>query len=395
MPDEIQVGANPSEILDQAINAAIESRASDIHFEPERDGFGVRFRIDGLLHPIQTLGKYSQDQLISRIKILSQIDITEHRFPQDGHFEFPYGNRIYNIRVSTMPSTYGETVVFRIHNREDVLIELDTIGLEPEQLELLNNLIHSPSGIIMVTGPTGSGKTNLLYAILHSLNKVEKNIISLENPVEYQMENIRQTEISETVGMTFAKGMRAILRQDPDIIMLGEIRDPETALMAFQAALTGILILTTFHTFDIPALVNRLNEMGVPNSILAQVIKGVVITRLVRKICPSCKVAKPLSDEQKKLFPELAEQAFYAGTGCDACKKMGYVGRVGIYEIIHFEEDLRLAIIEGRSPAKISELIKGKKFISLKDTAIKKALAGTTSMDEVVRVLGYLNEEKR
>lgn len=389
-----KITLNPTEVLDHIIVSAIKARASDIHFEPERTGFNVRFRIDGLLHPVENLEKYAQDQIISRIKVLSQIDITEHRFPQDGHFEFPHEDKLYNIRVSTMPSTYGETVVFRIHNREDILINLENLGLLPEQMELLRHLISSPSGMILITGPTSSGKTNLLYSILNDLNKPEKKILTLEDPIEYQMNNIRQTEISEAAGLTFAKAMRSVVRQDPDVIMVGEIRDAETAQLATQASLTGILVMSTFHTFDVPALVNRLMEMGVSSTVIAQSIQGVVLTRLVRKTCEACKQPVSLTAEQEKLFPEFDGKILYKGRGCPICQNLGYFGRTGVFEIIHFDEDVKSAIIDHKPTAGFEEIIRQKEQTRLRDSAIKKALEGITSIDEVIRVIGYFDSAK-
>lgn len=376
-----------TQIIDQIIANAIQSRASDIHFEPEREGFNIRLRIDGLLYPIQTLEKYAQEELISRIKVISQIDITEHRFPQDGHFEFPHIGRIYNIRVSTIPSTYGETVVFRIHNREDILIALDQLGLEPDQLELLKKLIHSPSGMLLITGPTGSGKTNLLYSVLNDLNKPDKNIIALEDPIEYQMQGVRQTEISDASGLTFARALRSVVRQDPDVIMLGEIRDSETAQMAFQASLTGVLVFSTFHTFDVGALVNRLSEMGVTNSIMAQAINGVVLTRLVRKICTTCKQRYVPTQQDKKLMGDLGSAAYYKGQGCPTCQNHGYLGRTGVFQIIEFDEDFKAAVMEHQPTLFIKELMAKKNIKKLHEIALKKAQQGITTLEEIQRVI--------
>ena len=385
------VDSSPADILDNILRVAIDNRASDIHFEPEREGFGVRFRIDGILHSIDTLTTSIQEQVISRIKILSQMDIVEHRLPKDGHFEFPYKNTLYNIRVSTMPELYGENIVFRIHGIHEVLPKIEEIGFEPEQLTQLKALIKSPSGMILVTGPTGSGKTDLIYSILMDLSSEEKNIITLEDPVEFQLKNIRQTSISEDQGLTFAAAMRSVLRQDPDVIMLGEIRDGETALLAIQASLSGILLFSTFHTFDLPALINRLVEMNVARSIVAQSIRGVISVRLVRKICEKCKEeTAPTPEQLAFLPPELVNNKFYHGRGCDACKNLGYFDRIGIFEILEVDEEIRARIFDSAPSSVILELLKKKNIMNLRTAGFEKAKKGITTIDEVLRVVGYL-----
>ncbi len=382
----------PADILDDILRAAIDDRASDIHFEPERDGFRVRFRIDGMLHLIDTLNPELQEQVISRIKIISQMDIVEHRLPKDGHFEFPYKDTLYNIRVSTMPGMYGENIVFRIHGIHEVVKKLADIGLEPGQLVLLRALIKSPYGMILVTGPTGAGKTDLIYSILQNLSSKEKNIITLEDPVEYQLEDIRQTSISEEQGLTFVTAMRSVLRQDPDVLMLGEIRDGETALLAVQASLSGILLFSTFHTFDLPALVNRLVEMNVARSIVAQSMRGVISVRLVRKICDKCKEETAPTEEQKALLPpELVHTTFYRGRGCDQCKNLGYSDRIGIFEILEVDDEIRANIFDSQPSSVILELLRKKNVMNLRAAGFEKAKQGITTIDEVLRVVGYLH----
>ncbi len=377
------------------ITSAIEKRASDIHFEPERDSFNVRFRIDGLLERFETLNKYLQDNIISMIKVMSDMNITERRLPQDGHFEFNYMKRNYSIRVSAFPTLYGETVVLRILNREGILIELERLGFLPDQLELVNKLITSSSGMILTTGPTGSGKTNLLYSIIHALNKPDKNIVTLEDPIEYQMANIRQTQINESVGLSYLKAMRSVIRQDPDIIMLGEIRDVDTAQMAVLAALIGILIFSTFHTFDVPALITRFLEFGISNSILAQTIRGVISTRLVRIICDSCKEPYGATELEKldSYFRDLLRRRttptnLQKGRGCEKCNNTGFLGRTGIFEVVYFDEEVKVSIIEHKPPSYISEIIRRKKTKSLIDAAMEKVFQGITTIEETTRVLG-------
>ena len=381
--------------FENIIVKAIERRASDVHFEPERDFFNVRFRIDGLLQQFETVGKYFQDNIISMIKVMSNMNITERRLPQDGHFEFNYKSRIHNFRVSVFPTLYGETIVLRILNREDILIKLENLGFLPDQLELVNKIISSSSGMILTTGPTGSGKTNLLYSIIHVLNKPDKNIVTLEDPIEYQMANIRQTQINESIGLSYLKAMRSVVRQDPDVVMLGEIRDVDTAQMAILATLTGILIFSTFHTFDVPALITRLIEFGISNSIIAQTIKGVISTRLVRMICESCKEPYEIRKLEKldSYTRNLLEHRnmpinFQKGRGCDKCNNTGYLKRTGIFEVVYFDEEIKVSIIEHKQPSYISEIIRSKRTRNLRDSAMEKVFQGITTFEEVERVLG-------
>lgn len=391
MNDPKIVIPTPAKILDNLLGMAIENRASDIHFEPQREGFAVRFRIDGILHPIEVLNLDVQELLISRIKILSQMDIIEHRLPKDGRFEFNFKNLTYNIRVSSMPEIYGESIVFRIHRLQEVISTIEDLGLEPEQLELLEALIKSPSGMILVTGPTGSGKTNLIYSILNHLSSEEKNIITIEDPVEYQLEGIRQTSINNDLGLTFAIAMRSVLRQDPDILMLGEIRDGETSLLAIQAALSGILLFSTFHTFDLPALVNRLVEMNISRSIVAQSIRGVISVRLVRKICEKCKdKVVPTKEQISLLPPHMIDGTFYHGRGCEDCLHLGYLGRTGVFEIIEVDDKIRSSIFDGKPSEEILEILKNKNVMNLRSAAFKKVEKGVTTIDEALRIVGYL-----
>ena len=387
--------------FENIIGSAIERRASDVHFEPERDSFNIRFRIDGLLQQYETLTKYYQDNVISMIKVMSNMNITERRLPQDGHFEFAHSNRIHNIRVSTFPTVYGETVVLRILNREDVLIDLGKQGFLPDQLETVNKLITSSSGMILTTGPTGSGKTNLLYSIIHTLNKPEKNIITLEDPIEYQMSNIRQAQINESTGLSYVIGMRSVIRQDPDVVMLGEIRDQDTAQMATLAALTGILIFSTFHTFGVPALVTRLLEFGITHAVIAQTIKGVVSTRLVRTICDSCRAPYEMGIPEKSnsyirslLDNRAGSSSFQKGRGCEKCRNTGYFRRTGIFEVVYFDEEIKSSIIEHKPPSNLAEIIREKKIRTLRESAMEKVFGGITTLEEVSRVLGVEMEQE-
>jgi type II secretory ATPase GspE/PulE/Tfp pilus assembly ATPase PilB-like protein len=357
--------------------------------------------IDGLLQQYETLTKFYQDNVISMIKVMSNMNITERRLPQDGHFEFAHTNRTHNIRVSTFPTVYGETVVLRILNREDILIDLGRLGLLPDQLETINKLISSSSGMILTTGPTGSGKTNLLYSIIHSLNKPEKNIITLEDPIEYQMGNIRQAQINESTGLSYVVGMRSVIRQDPDVVMLGEIRDQDTAQMAILATLTGILIFSTFHTFGVPALTSRLLEFGITHSVIAQTIKGVISTRLIRTICDSCRAPYEVGIPEKTnayiknlLESHSGQSNLQRGRGCEKCGNTGYLGRTGIFEVVYFDEEIKSSIIERQPPSRLSEILKKKKIKSLRESGMEKVFQGITTAEEISRVLGIEMEQE-
>ncbi len=318
------------------------------------------------------------------------MNITDHRYAQDGHFEFKFKNVIYNFRVSSLPTLYGETLVLRILNREDMLMKLDSLGFELDQLDSLKRLIQIRSGMLLITGSTGSGKTNLLYSIINTLNSPEKNIVTLEDPVEYQMTNIRQTQINDTIGFTYDKALRSVVRQDPDVIMLGEIRDSNTAQMAFQASLIGILVLTTFHTFNIPGLITRLAEMKISQTILAQCIRGVITTNLIRKICQSCKENyRPSEAENKILGKTVANLS--RGKGCYQCKHSGYLGRTGIYEIVTFDDEIKTSIIDKKPMSTIYQLLKSKKMKTFRDVALSRVLSGLTTLDEVLRVVGPID----
>jgi len=375
--------------LESILINAIVNRASDIHFEPEKEKFMVRFRVDGVLYLLQNFQKEVQENILSRVKVIAHLDIAEHRIPQDGHFEFAYKDKIYDFRISTAPTIYGEAMVIRIFNRDDALIKLENLGMEPDQLTQIKSLITSPSGIILITGPTGSGKTTLLYSFINYLNKPERNIITIEDPVEYQIGGIRQININESIGLTFAKVLRAMFRQDPDIVMLGEIRDPDSAQMAMQAALTGHLIFSTFHTFNVPSLVVRFLELGITRSIIAESIKGVVSTRLLRKVCPNCREEyAPTEMEKKFLDQSFAGVKFIRGRGCDKCMK-GYYGRVGIYEIVPFDEEIKMDIIEKETISNMLNLMKNKRMKDLRQRAIEKIISGETTVEEAIRVIGF------
>jgi len=377
------------EAVDVILHNAIDNKASDVHFEPERNGLDVRFRIDGVLYNSENLPKDCQDRVVSRIKVLSQIDITEHQLPQDGHFEFTHNNKVYNIRTSTFQTAYGEVIVLRILDRDDILIELEKLGLYKDQLKTINKLINNPYGMVLITGPCGSGKTTLLYSVLSKINNSENNIVTLEDPIEFQLPNIRQSQISEEIGLGFSKGLRAILRQNPDIIMVGEIRDSETAQMAVQAAFTGMLVFSTFHTLDVPTLVTRFVEMGIPRSVIAQALTGAVSSRLIRKICDHCKEPYQLTDREKIFLGEkYRDYDFQKGKGCEYCHNSGYSGQTGIFEITCFDEEIQDCIVEQKSFSSLRDVLRKKEIKTLREIAIQKVFDGVTTVEEIIRITG-------
>jgi len=381
--------APAARMFDLVMIQAIRDRASDIHFEPDEKALGVRFRIDGFLYETLTLPKQIHLPLTSRIKILAEMDIAETRLPQDGNFNIKMEKRSFEIRVSTFPTIYGENVVLRILDQTSALFKLEELGFSEEMLNHFKQLIRRPNGIILVTGPTGSGKTTTLYAILNMINSTDKNIITIEDPVEYRLALIRQTQINPKAGINFATGLRSILRQDPDVIMIGEIRDLETSEIALQSALTGHLVLSTLHTNDAPEAITRLMDIGVQPYLISSAVVGVLAQRLVRSICPDCKVPyqvdpKSLGDEFSKLEEPLA---VYRGKGCKNCKQSGYRGRTGIFELLSINEKIKQLISEKGSTQVIRDIAKKTLgMISLREDGLGKVLKGITTLDEVNRV---------
>jgi|Deesub1362B_J571_1020462.scaffolds.fasta_scaffold01287_3 type IV pilus assembly protein PilB len=367
---------------------AIRDKASDIHIEPEEDFLRVRFRIDGILHEVFTPPKQLQSAIISRIKILSEMDIAETRVPQDGRFRIRLDNREVDLRVSTLPTAYGENIVIRVLDRSNVLLNIEDLGFTPDNRRLFEEMLGAAYGIILVTGPTGSGKTTTLYSALNYLNSIQKNIITIEDPIEYRLKMIRQSQVNPKAGMTFASGLRAILRQDPDIIMVGEIRDSETANIAVQAALTGHLVLSTLHTNDAVGALTRLEEMGIEPFLVGTAAVGVIAQRLVRKICDRCKEPyEPNPGLLRRLgLKPNKKLVFYRGRGCGACKGTGYRGRTGIYEILKVDDKIRELIIENASAEKLRAEALRSGMKPLKYDGILKAMQGVTTIEEVMRV---------
>jgi len=367
------------------ISSAITERASDIHLEPEDDGLHIRVRVDGLLRETAVLPKHLQSAVISRVKILSDLDIADSRTPKDGRIRYTANNRDVDLRVSTFPTIYGENAVLRILDKSGGLMRLEDLGFTEEMLVQYRRAITRPYGLILVTGPTGSGKTTTLYSTLAILNTPEKNIITIEDPVEYHLKMVRQSQVNPKAGLTFASGIRSILRQDPDIIMVGEIRDLETAQTAIQAALTGHLVLTTLHTNDAVGAIARLLDMGVEPFLIASSLVGVVAQRLVRSICPRCKEPHAVPPHLLNSLGLGLQVTFYRGRGCHFCRDTGYRGRVGIFEFLSMTDPQRELVTTRASAVELKRLALQEGMQELRTDGIRKAARGTTSLEEVLR----------
>lgn len=379
-----------SKFVDTIIHAGITSRSSDIHLEPQYPEMRVRFRIDGILHDIVTIPKSIEGTLTSRVKVLADMDITEHRRPQDGHISLRFNDKEYDLRVAASSTVAGEKIVIRILDKSGVLLGLDELGLIDKDQKLFRALISRPYGIILVTGPTGSGKTTTLYTALSHIDTLSKNVITVEDPVEYKLQGINQMQVNPTANITFATGLRSILRQDPDVIMVGEIRDTETASIAIHAALTGHLVLSTLHTNDAPSAITRLIDMGIEPFLISSSVIAVIAQRLIRVICPECKQPyKPDSGQLKELgIPSRKEQpTFYRGAGCQYCMQTTYRGRTGVFEVMNVSDKIRDLILRRESAAKIRELAVHEGMVSFKDAAIEKVLNGVSTIDEIKRVI--------
>jgi len=370
--------------VNQILVQAVRDGASDIHIEPTRKGLTIRFRIDGLLHPIAPPPRNMSLGIISRIKIMSQINIAEKRIPQDGRYGAIIDGREIDFRVSTFPTTYGETIVMRLLDRIR-LLSLDELGFSKRDLETIRAMIAKPHGVIIVSGPTGSGKTTTLYSFLNEIRGTEQSIITIEDPVEFDIDNISQSAVNTRAGYTYLIGLRHILRQDPDMVMIGEVRDGETADVSIRAALTGQLVLTTLHANDGPGTITRLIDMGVEPFLAASAVEGAVAQRLVRKICPKCKIDYT---PPEKLIQELQippDSKFYKGQGCGYCHNTGYTGRIGIFEVLKTNEEIRDLIITRPPSSALRNLARAYGMHTLWEDGIDKILTGVTTLDEVMR----------
>lgn len=380
------------------ISSAIKAHASDIHIEPTHRETRVRYRIDGVLNPQPSIPKKFHNAIVSRLKIMAELDISERRIPQDGRIKIKMNNKEIDLRLSVLPCVFGEKIVMRILDSSGLKLKLEDLGFEPENLAIFSKCIKAPHGINLVTGPTGSGKSTTLYSALSTLNTPDVNISTIEDPVEYNLEGINQVSVNSDVGLTFASGLRSFLRQDPDIIMVGEIRDFETMSIAINAAMTGHLVFSTLHTNDAPGAITRIGMMGIEPFLTSSTLLMVVAQRLVRTICKNCK-------EQYEIKPELllglgasksliesniqnGKLFLYKGKGCEKCAGTGYKGRVGIHEILEVTDPIRELIIAKSDANKIKEVAKKNGMITLKESAIRKMMAGYTTVEEVIRVTG-------
>ncbi len=390
-----QVDAAPVvKLVNGVLARAADEGASDIHFEPQAKDLMVRFRHDGVLHEIMTIPRRLQPGVLSRLKIMADLDIAERRVPQDGRIGLVVGGRPIDMRVASLPTVYGEKIVIRLLDRGNVMLHLEQLGFSDVALSRYTKSFTKPYGAILVTGPTGSGKSTTLYGTLNILNTADKNIITVEDPVEYRLQGINQVQINQKAGLTFASGLRSILRCDPDIIMVGEIRDRETAQIAVESALTGHLVLSTLHTNDAPGALSRLTEMGVEPFLTASAVDCVIAQRLVRKLCEYCREAYPVTKEmlERLGFPRGAvddwkDTQLYKPTGCTRCNGTGYKGRLGIYEIMPVTEALERLIVERKSADELMRVAVAEGMVSLRHDGLQRVLEGVTSVEEISRVI--------
>ena len=376
-------------LVNQMLSRAVEQRASDIHVEPYENELRIRYRIDGVLHDMDAPPRTMTAAVISRIKLMAKLNIAERRLPQDGRIKIRLVGREIDLRVSSLPTLYGESVVMRILDRSSISVDLATLGMPDETLSAFTHLITQPHGLLLVTGPTGSGKTTTLYGALDKINSPEKKIITIEDPVEYQLRGVNQIHVRAQIGLTFASGLRSIVRQDPDVIMVGEIRDAETAEIAIQAALTGLLVLATLHTNDAPGAISRLLEMGVEDYLLASSLLGVLAQRLVRSLCEICKspvAAGPEVLAELGYEPGNPEPTVFEAAGCTECASTGYRGRRGIYELLEMEEELRKKVLSRASADQIKALAVEQGMRTLRDDGWRKVRDGSSTVAEVLRV---------
>ena len=380
-------------LVNHLISKAIEVGASDIHIEPRKRNVQVRFRVDGILHDRETLAGNLKPAIISRIKLMAKMDIAEMRLPQDGKIKFNTGRQEVDIRVSCLPTHIGESLVLRLLHKEDVQLELEKLGFPDSILDQFRNTVSLPYGMLLVTGPTGSGKTTTLYAALNAINSPEKKIVTVEDPVEYQIEGINQIQVQPNIGLTFAKCLRSFLRHDPDVMLVGEIRDMETADIAVQSALTGHMVFSTLHTNDAVGAIIRLEEMGVERFMIVSSVVAVLAQRLVRKVCLKCQDEISISDEERTLLakelnlsPALIAPDFRKGGGCTACGGTGYRGRLGIFELLTLDDSIQQGIMEGAGQAEIINKAMAEGMVSLRMDGLDKVRQGITTYEEVLRV---------
>jgi len=372
-------------LVDSILSEASRMRSSDVHIEPSVDRMKVRYRIDGVLHDVNSPPKALQGPVVSRIKIMAGMNIAERRLPQDGRLQIDVDGKPLDIRISVLPALHGEAIVMRLLQRGQSIRNLSEMGMAAKDQEQWDRLVRRPYGMILVTGPTGSGKSTTLYATLTVLNSPERKLITIEDPVEYQLRGINQVHVKSNIGLTFAAGLRAMLRQAPDVIMVGEIRDQETAQIAIQAALTGHLVFSTLHTNDAPSAVTRLIDMGIAPFLVASTIQGVLAQRLVRRLCSSCQERRPATPEEQQALGEPLVTELAVGRGCDQCHGSGYYGRVGIYELLVLSDNLRHLVASKSQASSLRELAIKEGMRNLREDGFQKVRDGFTTVSEVLR----------
>ena len=373
------------QMVNAMISDAVRMGASDIHIEPRKQVIEVRFRVDGVLQVWKTLPKDLQDVIAARVKIMAELDINEKRLPQDGRITINVPGRSLDLRISTLPVLYGEKVVMRLLDRSMSVRPLEGLDFSPGNKAAFEELIHQPIGLILVTGPTGSGKTTTLYSALNVLRDKTTNIMTCEDPVEYDMDGINQSAVFEKVGLTFARQLRAILRQDPDVILVGEIRDAETAEIAFRAAMTGHLVLSTLHSNDAPTSVTRLTDMGVPPFLISSGLTGMVAQRLVRRLCPHCRRQGPPTPQQATLLSIPATDLIWHPVGCSQCENTGYKGRIGVHEVVATDEPFQRLVMQNAPATTLRAACRAAGMVPIREDALLKMRAGLTSAEDVLR----------
>ena len=377
-------------LVNMVLVDAIRKGASDIHWEPYEKVFRIRFRIDGVLHEMLAPPKRLESAIVSRLKIMSNLDIAERRMPQDGRIKLRYNTREIDFRVSILPTIFGEKAVLRILDKDALKLDLTQLGFDPWSMEKFTYAIKQPYGMVLITGPTGSGKTTTLYSAIHTINSPEHNIMTAEDPVEYNLKGVNQVQVDENVGRTFAAALRSFLRQDPDVILVGETRDLETAQISIRAALTGHLVFSTLHTNDCPSTIARLVDMGIPPFLISSALQLILAQRLGRKVCKDCK--EPYEADEESLVPYghvptgIGKTQFYKGKGCQVCNFTGMKGRIAIYEVMPISQELRDAILKSAPTAELREVAQAQGMKTLRQSGLQKVLDGTTTVDEVLRV---------
>ena len=384
--DEDVVNAPMVRLVNTIISQAVRSRASDIHIEPFEKNVRIRYRVDGELREVMSPAKTTHSALVTRIKIMGKMDISEKRIPQDGRVEAMIEGSFIDMRISVLPTVYGEKVVIRLLDRNAIVVTKEELGFTPHNLLLFDKIIKAPEGIILLTGPTGSGKTTTLYTILKELNQINKNIITVEDPVEYRLDGVNQVQVNTKAGLTFASGLRSILRQDPDIVMVGEIRDAETAQIATRAAITGHLVLSTLHTNDTASTVSRLIDMGVETFMVSSSVMGIIAQRLVKKICMKCREEYITSPEEMAAIGITEPIKVYKGKGCNRCSGSGYSGRTAIHEILVMDKEIRQLINQNVNSDQIKDAARSKGMMTLNESCRELVLDGITTVDQLIKI---------